>query len=55
MINEQIESNLMVDDSDRHIICITEFGANKEVTDGELGLEVNVMFRKDEVVRKTVL
>ena len=39
IINKKSELNIMVDDSDRHIIGITESWANKDITDAELGLE----------------
>ena len=41
----------MVDDIKPHLICITESWANNDITDGELGLEGYVMFRKDRMGR----
>ena len=49
IINTKIELN---SDSDPHIIDITEYWTNKDITDAELGLEVHVMFRKDMVGRR---
>ena len=46
------ELNIMVNDSDPHIIGITESWANKDITDAELGLEGYVMFRKDRMGRR---
>ena len=46
-MNKNSELNIMVHDSDPHIIGITESLANKDVTDAELGLPGYVMFRKD--------
>ena len=49
IINKKSELNIMVHDSDPHIIGITETWANKDKTDAELGLEGHVMFRKDRM------
>ena len=43
------ELNIMVDDSDPHIIGTTESWANMDITDAELGLEDYVTFRKDRM------
>ena len=51
-MNKKSELNIMVNDSDPHIICITESWANKDITDAELGLEGYVMFRKDMMGRR---
>ncbi|MBA1446983.1 MAG: hypothetical protein FE835_19260 [Gammaproteobacteria bacterium] len=42
----------MVEDTDPHIIGITESWANKEISDAELGLPGYVMFRKDRIGRR---
>ena len=49
VMNKKSELNIMVNDSDPHIIGITESWANKDITDAELGLEGYVMFRKDRM------
>ena len=51
IMNKKSELNIMVNDSDPHIIGITESWANKDITDAELGLEGYVMFRKDRMGR----
>ena len=51
-MNTNSELNIMVADSDTHIIGITEYWANKDITDDELGLEGYVMFRKDVMGRR---
>ena len=51
-MNKKSELNIMVLDSDPHIIGITESWANKDITDAELGLEGYVMFRKDRMGRR---
>ena len=38
-MNKKSELNIMVLDSDPHIIGITAYWANKDITDAELGLE----------------
>ena len=52
IMNKKNELNIMVNDSDPHIIGITESWANKDITDAELGLEGYVMFRKDRMGRR---
>ena len=42
----------MVHDSYPHIIGITEYWANKDISDVELGLGGYVMFRKDRMRRR---
>ena len=42
----------MVEYIDPHIIGITESLANKDITDAELGLTGNVMFRRDRIGRR---
>ena len=49
IMNKKTELNIMVNDSDPHIIGITESWANRDITDAELGLEGYVMFRKDRM------
>ena len=51
-MNKKSELNIMVNDSDPHIIGITKPWANKDITDAELGLEGYVMFRKDRMGRR---
>ena len=43
-MNKKSELNIMVNDSDPHIIGITESWANKDITDAELGLECYVYY-----------
>ena len=52
IMNKKSELNIMVLDSDPHIIGITEYWANKDITDAELELEGYVMFRKDRMGRR---
>ena len=52
IMNKKSELNIMVLDSDPHIIGITEYWANKDITDAELGLEGYVMFPKDRMGRR---
>ena len=52
IMNKKSELNIMVNDSDPHIIGITESWANRDITDAELGLEGYVMFRKDRMGRR---
>ena len=52
IMNKKSELNIMVNDSDPHIIGVTEYWANKDITDAELGLEGYVMFRKDRMGRR---
>ena len=42
----------MVEDTDPHIIGITESWANPDITDAELGLTGYIMFRKDRIGRR---
>ena len=51
-MNKKSELNIMVADNEPRTICITEYWENKHVTDGELGLEGYVMFRKDRMGRR---
>ena len=52
IINKKTELNIMVDDINSHIIGITEYWANNDITDDELGLAGYVMFRKDRMGRR---
>ena len=52
IINKKNELNIMVDDIKPHIIGITESWANNDITYAELGLEGDVMFRKDIIGRR---
>ena len=49
IINNKSELNIMVADSDTRI---TEYWANKDTTDAELGLEGYAMFQKDSIGRR---
>ena len=51
-LNKKNQLNIMVHDSDPHIIGITESWANKDITDAELGQDGYVMFRKDRMGRR---
>ena len=50
--SDRFKENYSIDDSDPHIIGITESWANKDITDAELGLEGYVQFRKDRMGRR---
>ena len=50
--NNKNELNIMVEDTDPHIIGITESWANTDITDAELGLTGYVMFRRDRIGRR---
>ena len=52
IVNKRNELNIMVEDTDPHIIGITESWANKDILDAELGLNGYAMFRKDRIGRK---
>ena len=52
IVNKKTELNIMVDDIKPLIIGITESWANNDITIAELGLEGNVMFRKDRIRRR---
>ena len=45
IVNKKKELNIMVEDIEPHIICITESWAKTDITDTELGLTGYVMFR----------
>ena len=42
----------MVEDTDPHIIGITESWANIDIADAELGLTGYIMFRRDQTGRR---
>ena len=42
----------MVEDTDSHIIGITESWVNTDITDAELGFTGYVMFRRDRIGRR---
>ena len=52
IVNKKNELNIMVEDTDTHIIGTTESWANTDITDAELGLTGYVMFRRDRVGRR---
>ena len=52
IVNKKNELNIMVEDSDPHIIGITESWANIDITHAELGLTGYVMFRRDRIGRR---
>ena len=52
IINKKTELNIMIDDIKPHIIGITESWENNDITNAELGLEGDVMFRKDRIGRR---
>ena len=52
IVNKKNELNIMVEDTDPHIIGITESWANTDITNDELGLTGYVMFRRDRIGRK---
>ena len=51
IVNKKNELN-MVEDTDPHIIGITESWANKDITDAELGLTGYVMFKRVPIERR---
>ena len=52
IVNKKNELNIMVEDTDCHIIGITESWANTDITDAELGLTGYAMFRRDRIGRR---
>ena len=52
IVNKKNELNIMVEDTDPHMIGITESWANIDITDAELGLTGYVMFRKYRIGRR---
>ena len=52
IVNKKTELNIMVEDTDPHIIGIIESWANTDITDAELGLTGYVMFRRDRTGRR---
>ena len=51
-VNQKNELNIMVEDTDPHIIGIIDSWANINIADAELGLTVYVMFRRDRIRRR---
>ena len=51
-MGEFTELNVMVEDTDPHIIGITESWANKDISDAELGLTGYVMCRRDRIGKR---
>ena len=49
IVNKRNELNIMVEDTDPHIIGITESWATPDISDAELGMTGYVMFRKDRI------
>ena len=52
IVNKKNKLNIMVEDTDPHIIGITKSWANTDITDAELGLTGYVMFRRDRIGRR---
>ena len=52
IVNKKNELNIMVEDTDPHIIGITESWANTDITNDELGLTGYVMFTRDRIGRR---
>ena len=52
IVNKKNELNITVEDIDPHIIGITESWAKTDITDAELGLTGNAMFRRDRTGRR---
>ena len=52
IVNKKNKLNIMVKDTDPHIIGITESLANTDITYAELGLTGYVMFRRDRMGRR---
>ena len=52
IVNKKNELNIMVEDSDPHILGITESWTNTDITYAELGLTGYVMFRRDRIGRR---
>ena len=52
IVNKKNKLNIMVEDINPHIICITESWANKDISDAELGLKGYVMFRRERIGRR---
>ena len=51
-VNKKNELNIMVEDTDPHIIGIIDSWANIDIADAELGLTVYVTFRRDLIGRR---
>ena len=52
IVNKKNKLNIMVEETDPHIIGITESLANTDITDAELGLTEYVMFKRDRIGRR---
>ena len=52
IVNKKNELNIMVEDTDPHIIGITKSWASKDISDVELELTGYVMFRRDQIGRR---
>ena len=52
IVNKRNELSIMVEDTNPHIIGITESWATPDISDAELGMTGYVMFRKDRIGRR---
>ena len=52
IVNKRNELNILVEDIDPYIIGITESWATTDISDAELGMTGNVMFKKDRLGRR---
>ena len=52
IVNKKKELNIMVEDTDPHIIGISESWTNTDIADAELGLTGYVIFRRDRIGRR---
>ena len=52
IVDKKNELNVMVEDTDPHIIGITKSWANTDITDAELRLTGYVMYRRDRIGRR---
>ena len=52
IVNKRNELNIMIEDTDPHIIGITESWDTPDISDAELGMTGYVMFRKDRIGRR---
>ena len=52
MVNKRNEVNIIVEDTDLHIIDITESWATTGISDAELGMTGYVIFKKDRIGRR---
>ena len=44
-MNKRSEINSLIDAQNPHILALTEFGASKEVRDGDVGIKVFALYR----------